>query len=80
MGKGDNVKPKEYEIKTLLDFAKIPDDKVKDCLKDFEQWIYLCKLAKETTIFLPVEEFIWIDDDKNNMTIRIINQEGGDND
>ena len=80
MGKGDNVKPKEYEIKTLLDFAKIPDDKVKDCLKDFEQWIYLCKLANETTIFLPVEEFIWIDDDKNNMTIRIINPECGDND
>jgi hypothetical protein len=69
---------KEYEIKTVLDFTKIPQSKLSDCLLDFTEWVRIMKRAQKVAdILTPIDRFVWIDDKQHNITMNIdINKEG----
>ena len=71
---------KEYTIKTLEDFLTVPEDRLEDCLKEFKSFIEILRpikdLIKATGDTFGVEAgaiaeaFVWIDDDKGNVTVR----------
>jgi hypothetical protein len=63
----------EYEINSLFDFLKVPENKQAECLEDFGTWLTLCRnagsikadLAEEfpgISASLSTEGFVWIDD------------------
>jgi len=73
---------KEYVIESINDFLKIPDDKFEKCLTEFipaltagYRSIKAAKAlayaggAKDFDIRMP--KFIWTDDDKDGITIRV---------
>jgi len=61
---------KKYEIKELLDFAKIPADKLVQCLSEFIKVVEIMQLLKKKNIRAKIE-FIWIDDGKKNLNVKI---------
>ena len=53
--------PNEYRIEKIIDFAKVPDDRLKDCLMEFGgAMLELRELAKAG---IETEAFTWIDDE-----------------
>jgi len=63
----------EYEINSLNDFLKVPENKQAECIEDFGTWLTLCRnvgsiksdLAEEfpgISASLSTEGFVWIDD------------------
>lgn len=80
-------KPKEYEIKTIDDFRKIPLEKIDKCLKEFAIALKSRKHMEEAmnsigkqisgldkVLDLTIPRFIWIDDKENRLTFNLINQ------
>lgn len=55
--------PTEYSIRNLTDFARIPPEKLDECLIDFKLWVKILReQGKQIKYagFLPA--FIWVDD------------------
>ena len=75
--------PKEYRIEKLTDFATVPEDRISDCLKEFESFvenmrgiIELVQLATESTgddlaDAIKQMAFVWVDDGKEDVDITI---------
>lgn len=65
----------KYEIKSVADFIKVPDEKLSECLRDFASW---CDFHREMRdlldgIEMHEETFIWVDDGKPGISsIKII--------
>ena len=73
---------KQYEIKTIEDFFKIPDNRIDDCLDEFKEFISIVKpvVSLANTISdatktqrAEIIKFTWIDDGKRNKKIIINN-------
>ncbi len=81
-----------YEIRTLGDFANVPDDRLDDCLAEFATAVrfqratgdILNALAREQIPALtgaafnvfPSGAFVWIDDGENHADISVTIQAG----
>jgi hypothetical protein len=66
--------PPRYEIRSVHDFARIPEDRRAVCLKEFEIWIGMVEATQKVMHDIPVripEAFVWIDDGKHEATIGI---------
>jgi hypothetical protein len=74
----------EYVIATVGDFLKVPEDRQADCLTEFADFlgvargiVELASIAGEIVgadASAQIGPFTWIDDGKNNRTIRIHSQ------
>ena len=62
--------PKTYEIRTLSDFFKVPNDRIEDCLKEFAVGLEFLKANHELMGLKDgqMEFFNWTDDGKKNIT------------
>jgi hypothetical protein len=60
----------EYEIKNLLDFLRVPEDKICKCLLDFEVWCAVARVGQKMGATV-MGRFVWIDDGKQNAHINI---------
>lgn len=56
-------KPQEYTVTCLMDFLKIPPEKLQVCLQDFAEWIKYLRERPDMQI-LGKSTFLWIDDGK----------------
>ena len=71
--------PKEYELKTLKEILQVVTSENIECfITDFGSWLHLKMVAREIQEKLPAgieikDNYIfrWIDDKKNNITIKI---------
>lgn len=71
-----------YEIKNVGDFLKIPEDRLDDCLKEFPRYLDILRvvvsMANTLSSITGKDEgvkdtaFIWVDDGKEEATIRIV--------
>jgi hypothetical protein len=63
-----------YEIGTLGDFSKVPDERIEACLHEFAMAIRLHKLMLLLAEPNPVEAgvFRWTDDDKHHYEVTIV--------
>jgi len=63
---------KKYEIKTVLDFTKIPKSKRLICFMEFNDWLdMMIRAQKLNSPLIPIDKFVWIDDKKRNITVSI---------
>lgn len=67
-----------YEIRTLEDFVNIPAEKRDHCLHDFGLWCDVMEQANKTlkhafggVVKPQMETFIWLDDGKHDMNVRV---------
>ena len=76
-----------YEIKTLMDFLNVPEDKIDECLVDLKAWIGFVRHTKACTDILlecggkdmraavraevSSAGFVWIDDGKHDAHITV---------
>jgi hypothetical protein len=71
-----------YTIKTVADFLKVPEDRIDECLRDFDSYLHSARrtinlvrlMAEEMGGTIPDDEiaypmFIWIDDGEHNALI-----------
>lgn len=55
--------PTEYPISTVADFAKVPDERLEDCLREFVSLIVSHRVNLQRPDFdLRLESWTWIDD------------------
>ncbi len=74
---------KEYEIKTIDDFLKVPADRIDDCLAEFKTWyevtqplesliIEVSKTLNGGAVEMKFNRgFTWIDDGNKNIGIKL---------
>jgi hypothetical protein len=68
------VSAPEYELRTVQDFLKVPEDRRALCLHEFGQWLEMAARVELLRGLLdaagakltndPFEAFCWVDDDK----------------
>lgn len=80
MSKETEKTNKNYYIKNVMDFLKVPEDRITDCLKEFADFLKLLRplyelsgkisetLGEETPI--EILDFVWIDDGLKNRTVK----------
>ena len=82
----------EYTIRTVADFAKIPEDKLQECLADFVQFLAMIRCSQkinqaihmefelpEGSVNLETDVFHWIDDGKRGLsTVEFVVKETGE--
>jgi hypothetical protein len=66
---------KQYEIKTMLDFLQVPDDKIDACMEDFKHCLLFWRILP-LDVMKPSGEFIWVDDGKPGVSEARIRAEG----
>ena len=66
----------EYEINDLSDLANIPTEKLPEFFIDLEAWILSIKLVKECNGPISGASMKWIDDGKNDLSIKISTKKG----
>lgn len=77
-------KPLKYQIQSLDDFRKIPENKIDKCLKEFGDALKVRKAMEKVmnvigkglsgidkTIDLRIPSFIWTDDKEKKLTIHL---------
>ena len=86
----DGASPKEYEIRTLTDFAKVPPERLAQCLSEFAGWVNMAREVAEAQELLRdltgdpegvllMDCFHWIDDSEPGLkAINIITKETGE--
>lgn len=66
---------KEYDIKTVQDFLKVPEDRIADCLAEFKEGLDIARPFIEISEMLGTDnifpQFTWIDDGEKNKTIHV---------
>ena len=80
------AQPPRYEIATLADFVKVPQDRLCDCLAEFAAFVELigdieamlqdASKATRINIALKPSVFTWIDDGRYDSTITFIPPNG----
>lgn len=63
-----------YEILTVHDFAKVPQDRREICLKEFSVWLELVDAVIAVMEGIPIKPpaaFVWVDEDKHEATVGI---------
>ncbi len=70
-----------YRIEKILDFLKVPEDRLPICLEEFATFLGVARanialtdmLAKSLTMenTTTIQAYTWIDDGKQNITINI---------
>ena len=79
----------EYEIRTVADFSKVPEDRLSQCLMEFSGWLRLVREAKEVEGLLGTmcgveaklgtDKFIWRDDRKAGLgAVNVVDKESGE--
>ena len=69
--------PNEYTIKTVQDFLTIPEDRLSDCIKEFEESIKMAHAFKNIQTAIDKNApfdwpyFKWIDDGKKAVHLKI---------
>jgi len=53
--------PERYEIVTLADFLKVPQDLIPACLADFDDYVSMCRELADIKGVEPIK-FTWIND------------------
>ena len=53
--------PKRYDIVTLPDFLKVPEDRMSSCLADFKIYLEYCRELQGVDGIEPIK-FVWVDD------------------
>lgn len=81
-------KANEYEIRTAADFAKVPAERIGQCLREFEGWLCLVRSDQTPGLLrtmlgangkLATERFIWVDDGEPGLSvINLIDQATGE--
>jgi len=66
-----------YEINTLLDFLKVPTERLAACLIEFESFLVICRAALETGK-VKNATFEWIDDGEDNIHVQITSKPLGE--
>ena len=78
-----------YEVKSIMDFLEIPEDRLDDCLVEFRSFLEtlrelttVAKLGAEMMGQDPIEAlklmaFTWVDDGKTDVTVNIETNAGG---
>lgn len=65
----------KYEIATVEDFLKVPEDKLSECLKDFASWVGMVRLVRdlgpEIVKLREHGNFVWTDDGKREANIHL---------
>lgn len=63
--------PRQYEIRTVADFAKVPARRRARCLSEFATWLKMHDdvIALLTPHGLEWFAFTWIDDGKRKLTV-----------
>ena len=51
----------EYQINTIADFAKVPDDRLSDCIQEFVLCLFQFRAVQHKTGY-ALEAFTWVDD------------------
>ena len=73
---------KSYKLKTVMDFTKVPEDRIDACLEEFKDFIghmrLLHNLARDVAriagakdVDLGKSYFTWIDDGKRERTLKV---------
>ena len=82
----------EYTIRTVADFAKIPEDKLQECLADFVQFLAMVRCSAEInqamkmafelpegSINVKTDVFHWIDSGKRGCSgVEFVAKETGE--
>lgn len=65
----------KYEIRTVHDFSKVPEASREVCLREFLVWLRITdRVLHAMMVGIPIQPpdaFVWIDDDKHEVTIGI---------
>lgn len=83
------MKPKEYEIASLADFANVPPERIGACLADFTEWLRVLRDKAELLgvldaitgvpggIELNETGFTWVDDGIDGISsLRFVDEQG----
>ncbi|MDX9972268.1 MAG: hypothetical protein RBU21_04655 [FCB group bacterium] len=73
---------KSYKLKTVMDFTKIPEDRIDACLEEFKDCIGhmrllrtlasdVARMAGAKDVDLGKSYFTWIDDGKRERTLNV---------
>jgi hypothetical protein len=68
-----------YDIATIQDFAKVPEDRLNDCLREFSVWVRMGHGLAAMLTGIPVdwpESFVWVDDDRHHIDVKIRSADG----
>ena len=71
--------PTIYEIGTVLDFLKVPDHKMAECLREFFVWLAVARSVREKLGHLQItlpQSFDWIDDGLHIMQVTASTPDG----
>ena len=76
--------PKQYEIQTVADFAKVPPRRLRTCLKEFATCIEMHRATQDLLqavqaelypgsepVGWPLHKFTWVDDKRQNVTMKL---------
>ena len=79
------MEPTQYEICTLDDFQKVPEDRLDECLYEFKTAINMQRAMSVLVNALgeglgltpelinsSMPRFVWVDDGERNATIRMV--------
>ena len=76
---------KTYEIRTVADFLKVPEERRRICLREFNAWLTLivavpdllvaAGASKDSIALREPDVFRWRDDGKATMSVEIIESE-----
>lgn len=78
----------EYKIEKVIDFLKVPDSRIDDCLTEFRTFLEHMRALTELAIAgaeslgmdaedaIGLMEFTWIDDGKTDVVIKITGELG----
>lgn len=78
----------EYEIKTVADFLKVPEDRIGQCLAEFEGWLRLARSDQTDGLLRTLlgangkflnDCFYWRDDGKPGLScVNLIDKDTGE--
>ena len=73
---------KSYKLETVMDFTKVPEDRIDACLEEFKDFIGhmrllhnlardVARIAGANDVDLGKSHFTWIDDGKRERTLKV---------
>ncbi|WP_424138643.1 hypothetical protein [Roseomonas chloroacetimidivorans] len=73
--------PSTYTIRSVKDFLDVPLDRLDECLREFGLWLaighaYRGVFEGVELLNVPHETFIWVDDGKGEVSIRVSTPDG----
>ena len=76
--------PAKYEIRSVNDFLKVPEDRIEDCLQEFHTALEMHRAMKGLVDMVAGHDidttfpcFTWIDDGERNATLNMVEDNNG---